>query len=134
MSSISLDEILTHMEFLGYEIEKKEEGQFVARHESNGNIIGRPYQGGVLFQQYWVLNKYNSANRSECLEAINDLNSGANVSTYVISTDSDGDTLLRMDACYFGLYDKKTFGVFLESYNTDTAGRLAQNETLRALI
>ena len=134
MSSNTISEIITHMEFLGYEMEKREDGNYIARHDSYGTTFVKPYHGGALFQQYWVLNNYTSDKRSSCLDAINEINSNANVTTYVVNIDSEGDALLRMDSCYLGVYDKKLFGNYLELYNTDTRNRVAQNETLVSLI
>jgi len=128
-----IEQFTSHMEFLGYEVEQSDEDRFVARHSTYGNVITRPYQGGVLFQQYWVFDKLTSSKRNACLDAVNELNSGSNVTTYVVASD-DTNSLIRMDACYLGAYDKKTFGTFLELYNVDSGARVIQNDVLNALI
>ena len=106
----------------------------MVRHDSYGTTFVKSYHGGALFQQYWVLKNYSNTKRPVCLDAVNDLNSSANVTTYVVNIDDEGDALLRMDSCFLGAYDKKSFGNFLELYNTDTSNRVAQNDTLVSLI
>ena len=48
MATNSLDQVSTHLQFLGYEISR--EGELLtARHQIYPNIVIRPFAGGILF-------------------------------------------------------------------------------------
>lgn len=124
---------INHLEFLGYEIEKSEDSNndkdkekyYKAKNERYGSVFFKGYLGGVLFIQYYRINKYAQKERSEFLEFLNELNSNAYLVTY--SCPSDGD-IIRMDAIYFGTYEKIGFGKFVDSWQFDTDDRIYQHE------
>ncbi|RMF59448.1 MAG: hypothetical protein D6748_06360 [Calditrichaeota bacterium] len=127
-------EFVTHLEFLGYEIEEKdEEGVIGARHEKHGYVFVKSYLDGVLLQQYFRINDAATRDRQRFLEGVNSLNSNARVTTYVAV--GEGDTIaLRMDAFYIGSYDRKHFALFLEAYAYDTFDHVVGNELIREFL
>ena len=132
MAQIPKD-FITHIEFLGYEIEpQEEENTILARHQRHGNFFMKPYLDSILVQSYFRINDKAKKKRSDFLEAINNLNSNANLVTYV--SIGDKSIALRMDGIYFGLYDKKKFGLFLEAYNIDSYDRVVENESMKIFI
>ncbi|NOX88099.1 MAG: hypothetical protein GXO77_03665 [Calditrichaeota bacterium] len=132
MAEISKD-FITHFEFLGYEIEPHEdENTVIARHQRYGTTVVRAYLDGLLFQQYFRLKENVMGNRLAFLEAVNNLNSKAYIVTYV--SVGEPKVTLRMDAIYFGPYDKQRFGVFLEAFNFDTYDRVVEHEAMKNFI
>jgi len=131
MAKISKD-FISHLEFLGYEIEPQEEDSILAKHQRLGNFFMKPYLDGILIQSYFRINDKAKKKRSDFLEAINSLNSGANVVTYV-SVGND-PIVLRMDCIYLGVYDKKKFGLFLEAYNIDSYDRIVDHESMKNFV
>jgi hypothetical protein len=133
MSAEFFKPFINHLEFLGYEIKKNEnsnnnkdkEEYFKARHERYGSVFFKRYLGGLLFIQYYRINKYAQTERSEFLEFLNELNSKAYLVTYSCLSDEDA---VRMDAVYFGSYEKTVFGKFLNCWQFDTDDRIYQHE------
>lgn len=129
-----LNEFVTHMEFLGYQIVPlvpQDENAVSAKHLTYGNTRVRAYLSGVLFQQYYNVSDKAKNVRHEFLEVINQLNSTAHLATFVSESTKD---LLRIDGLFMGAYDKQKFGLFIERYNYDANERLLGNETTRSFI
>ncbi|MDZ7288679.1 MAG: hypothetical protein ONB44_03525 [candidate division KSB1 bacterium] len=128
-----LNEFVTHLEFLGYEIvPQEEENSVLAKHQTHGNTFVKAYLSGVLLQQYWKVTDKVRKKRHEFLEAVNQLNAAAHLVTYVAG--SDDNPYLRMDGLFLGTYDKKKFGLFLEAYMFDTNDRILGNESIRSFV
>lgn len=126
-----LNEIVVHMEFLGYQIEPRDENTILAKHSVHGNTHVKVYLEGILVQQLFRLTDKAKSKRLEFLEAINKLNSTANVATFVSGSDDD---VLRIDGLFLGEYSKQKFGLFLEKYNFDTNQYLLSHEDVRSFL
>ena len=132
MAQIPQD-IISHFEFFGYEIEPtEEENTVLARHQRYVNIFIKSYLDGILLQSYLRVNDKAKKKRFELLEAINNLNSNANIVTYILT--GDKDIILRLDGIYLGAYDKKRFGLFLEAYNIDSLDRILKDESMKKFV
>ncbi len=126
-----LSEFITHMEFLGYQIEPRDENSLLAKHSIHGNTHVKAYLDDILVQQLFRLNEKVKGKRQEFLEAINRLNSTANVATFVSGSEDD---ILRIDGLYLGDYNKQKFGLFLEKYNYDTNQYILSHEDIRSFL
>lgn len=107
-------EIETHLEYMGYEVSRKQ-GSILAIHEVKPSFQIRRVNGGTLFISYWQTNVYARAHRTEFLELINDFNASATTATFYI--DDDGD--LGFSAWFNGDYEKMRFAQFVERWNRD---------------
>lgn len=126
-----LNEILAHLEFLGYQIEPRDENTVLAKHSTHGNTHVKVYLDGILVQQLFRLTDQAKSKRQEFLESINKLNSTANVATFVSGGEDD---VLRIDGLYLGDYSKQKFGHFIEKYNYDTNQYLLSHEDMRPFL
>ena len=128
------EDFVKHLEFLGHEIEpdEEEEDALLAKHQTRGTTTVRSYLDGILLQQYFRIKDDAKNRRLEFLEAVNKLNATARVTTYVGI--GEERTLLRMDGCYLGPYDKKKFGLFLDAYVSDTNDRVVRDEAMKQFI
>lgn len=107
-------EMQTHLEFLGYEVSRKEDA-ILAMHEVKPSFQIRKVNGGTIFISYWQTNVYARAHRTEFLELVNDFNASATTATFYI--DADGD--LGFSAWFNGDYEKMRFAQFVERWNRD---------------
>jgi hypothetical protein len=127
-----LKDYATHLEFLGYEITPQDdENSVFAKHATHGNTFVKAYLSGVLLQQYYRVSDKAKTARAEFLEVVNQLNSTANVATFVAGSSDD---LLRIDGLFLGAYDRQRFGLFVEKYNYDATERVLGNEMVRSFI
>jgi hypothetical protein len=115
-------EIETHLEYLGYEVSRRD-NSIVAIHGEKPNFQISRANGGTLFVSYWQTNVYARAHRTEFLELINDFNAGATTATFYI--DDDGD--LGFSGWYTGDYEKANFTRFLERWNRDWDDSVARD-------
>ena len=110
-----LSNLVKHLEFLGYDISMDGEGMKAA-HPSELNIYIQKYHGGILITASFTESKYGKNNRGEFLALINKLNERATIGRYYIDTKGGR---LCIEAYYPGNYNKQTFGVFLDVFNSD---------------
>ena len=113
------DEIKTHLEMLGYTVEKTDKA-LRCKHDKHVNIFVRSYKGGILISGYFTGNEYSKTHRAEFLEFINTLNKEATVIRAYI--DKDGD--LMLEAWFVGDYDRARFGKFVDAWHTDAESLL----------
>lgn len=129
----ALQSVVNHLEFFGFEIVPREtENSVLAKHSMHGSVFVKAYLGGVLLQQYFRVNDNVTKDRSGFLEAVNELNSSAHLTTYVAGPSDDPH--LRMDGLFLGTYDRKNFGAFLDAFLIDTGERILRNEHIRRFI
>jgi len=113
--STTIDQIIAHLEFLGYETERRDSGAIKAVHKSHFNLIFKEYGYGVLFTAFFGINAKGKSNKSNAYERVNSFNREARVSRCYLDKDFD----LVVEAYFPNLYDKSTFGVFMETLNSD---------------
>lgn len=113
---------LSHLEFLGYEIESKkvEDGMnsCSAKHQSRSNLIIRFYptsgfniQAGYRFDADKIMK-----NKLDFLEAINKLNNTSTLTCFALTGE---DSSISCYSWYPPDYNKSKFGYFIERFETD---------------
>lgn len=127
--SSSMDKILEHMEFLGFETEDigKEKGSlFVARRDGGATYILSFGGDTLIVTSRWSGFNPKALGSKDFFNAINEVNRNA-VSKwfYEESEDEDGskEVTIVLEADYYS-YDKKTFGAFIESLERDIQANL----------
>lgn len=122
MSANTLDQIINHLQFLGYEITQKNELRIAScPKKMTANI--RVFKGGILFTAF---NRTESVAKSDVvgfLRFINTLNTNAAVARFYADKDFD----LAIEAWYPDFYEKSKFGVFWDAWETDSFGLLVVN-------
>ncbi len=118
----SLEPVLTHLEFLGYELERKEK-IVLARHAKKLNLMVRSFAGGVLLTAILSAGPGAHRDRIGYLEMINGFNQEAAVVRFYADEDAD----LFLEAWYPDEYDRQAFGAFLELMERDH-GLVFRNE------
>ena len=116
-----LEDVKTHLEFLGYDVE--DDGKVVtAKHAQKLNMIFKSFNGGLLFTAVFTSNDYAKQDMEGFLKFINGLNQTACVAR--IYADKDVDLLF--EGWYPDTYDKAQFGLFMELWDRDTRGQLRE--------
>ncbi|RME07468.1 MAG: hypothetical protein D6812_00085 [Deltaproteobacteria bacterium] len=107
-------DLIKHLEFLGYDVSMDSE-RIIAKHSKHLNILLKKYRGGILVTAYFGGSAYGKQHRTEWLSVINALNQEAAAARYYL--DGDGDLII--EGYYPGDYDKKSFGLFIETFNLE---------------
>lgn len=123
-----LEQIKSHVEFLGYDVTVEEE-RGRAKHPERWNIVYREFKGGILFQTYFGVSDYGKSNKEEFFNFLNLMNQGAVVVRFYADDDFD----LVMEAWLPSGYEKQTFGRFVEQWDNDTRTRLPLQEAEKFL-
>jgi len=127
MASTNLDQMVTHLQFLGYQVER--DGDIVkARHQTKVNILLRDFRGGVLLTSIFGCQDNAKKNRSAYLDFINTMNQKAIIIRFYCDKDSD----FFMEAWFPGAYERAVFGSFLDLWDEDIA-RLSQSDAEKFL-
>lgn len=121
MTEAVLNQILTHMEFLGYEIVRKDK-HVAAKHQKYFNLVLQDLGFGVLFTAFFGINPLGKRSRGSVLECLNTFNQKAGVCRCYVDKDFD----LVIEADYPHSYERGAFGVFIDALNNDL--RLLGNE------
>jgi hypothetical protein len=111
-----MDQIANHLEFLGYQIEKKEDSSIRARHDRWLNLIIDEETRGILFSSFFRTNDLAKIDKTGFLEIVNSLNA----KSYVLRFYADKDYDLVMDALFPKFYDKVVFGNFIDGVNQNS--------------
>lgn len=111
----TMDQFVNHLEFLGYEVERRDGDLIKAKHQSNANFLFHIFGFGAMAKAMFGVNSQGKNRRGDVLERLNSYNSVARVSRAYIDKDFD----LAIEAVFPNLYDKPAFGVFIEAYNDD---------------
>ncbi len=117
-----VEEIGTHLEFLGYEVTTTDE-YLRATHPSNLNVALKEHRGGILLLSYLGASTYGKEHPEEVAELANALNVNATVARCY--RDKDGD--LALEAWYPGTYEKTRFSRFIEEWHKDTINQLREH-------
>ncbi|WP_447969168.1 hypothetical protein [Nitrospira sp. M1] len=126
------EQIIEHLEFLGYECDPMNQGVKVT-HPSKIGFLLVPLKDGIMVQSAFA--GIESQSRSEAHDAIdsnlsqlsliNDLNRHASVSRFFWA--DTGELVIR--ASILGSYDKRRFSTFMQAWEKDgqTLGKNYQN-------
>ena len=74
----TMENIVNHLEFVGYSVEKRTKDEFKAKHQSKYSFYVRKYNGGLLFRVVFTkLKKPAEERRAAYIGLINTFNSAA---------------------------------------------------------
>ena len=112
------ENIINHMEFIGYEFEKMEEdGYFIATHDTYGpTIVKFNERLPLMLEAAWPVTKKNPEKSIKYFTLVNEINKKSAQSVMV-----GYEKQLRMFSSYIGDYNKKSFGTFLDNWHRDLA-------------
>lgn len=113
----TFDQVLNHLQFLGYETSRKDE-VVTAKHRTKRSIMMKAFRGGILSTAIVGCNDHAKSHKAGYLRFINLLNSKASVARFYADADSDYDLLT--EAWYPDFYDRSSFGIFWEAWDTDS--------------
>jgi hypothetical protein len=114
MEGEAIQQVIQHLEFLGYEVEADEK-RALCRHQKKVNIRVRNFAGGVLFTGIFGCQDYAKSHRADYLDIINTLNAQA----AVVRVYADEDTDFIIEAWHPDEYDRQRFGLFMELWDRD---------------
>jgi hypothetical protein len=127
MTTKALDSMLAHLEFLGYEV--TQDGEIArAKHATRYNVSLRSFASGILLTRLFGANDTARQDKAGYLEFINSLNNKAAVARFYADKDMD----LFIEAWYPDMYDRPSFGLFLEIWDRDCA-LMAESEAPKYL-
>lgn len=112
-----IDKVSNHLEFLGYEVKIGDENpqEMIALHPERANILVKVFTRAVRFTCFYYSNTFAQQNRLEFLELINTLNQNSAITQ--CSLDDEGTLIIT--SFLFGIYDKITFGQFMDLWHDD---------------
>lgn len=117
----TLQQMASHLEFLGYEIERLEIGEnkewVAARHpQSNNYLFFELLPNFILFQ---VSLRTDKKSNSKMDEAINKMNKALAISRVYYEVDEDKKVLLRIESVYSSDYQKERFARFRDTFESE---------------
>lgn len=110
---INIEPFINHIEFVNYSVEKSDDGQVYI---ANGSapFIMLPVEGYLYIEMSYNTKPAARRDRLAFLEFINNLH----VNNDVVSFSVNGDSELVMRYAYLGEYDKKSFGFFIDAWQS----------------
>jgi hypothetical protein len=115
----TMKQICDHLNFLGYEI-TKENKLTIAKHHRKMALFIEESLEIVMIASIFTSGEMAKSDKVGYLEFINSLNRDAFLTRVYIGM----ATNLIFEASFQGIYDKTTFGRFLEILDRDTRGQL----------
>ena len=122
-------DIVKHLEFLGYKA-TMDSKRIKATHPKHFNIFLKKFRGGILVTTFYGATKYAASHRCEFLKVVNTLNRGATAGRYYL--DKDGD--LVIEGYYPGVYNRESFGIFIDSFNEERRNLSRNLKTLELFL
>ncbi|HOW54265.1 MAG TPA: hypothetical protein PLR60_06365 [Syntrophorhabdaceae bacterium] len=114
-------EFLSHLEFLGYEIEaggQDMEKGVAARHRHRADLwVCRRFMG-ISLTVTFGMGQNSITYLSDYLQLMNRLNKRSRVGLFYTDAD-DGKPNVHMYALYTARYEKRSFGVFMDIFHSD---------------
>ena len=119
-----ITEMISHLEFLGYEITKKEgePPMFYLRHSDRTSIVISEDYPGYSFRTFMSVRAEVKNRHSKYLEFINQLNSRSIVARFHYRENLN----LVASSWFPNNYEKTTFGRFMDCWNNDTTEMIAE--------
>lgn len=109
-----MSQIAIHLEFLGYDVEKKD-GSLRVKHPQKSNFILREVGGGILLTSIYGGNQLARDEIAHYFYCLNSLNKKA----VLVRFYADNDLDFFAEAWLPNIYDKTNFGTSLEMFNRD---------------
>ena len=125
-------DILSHLEFLGYEIESNDATPMtLAKHKNRSNVLMSTMEVGTSFLSIYKLDQQKvQKDYLSALELVNRLNNQSIFVSFSLANDSSS---LLCSALYMGNYRKQEFADFIDLYESDIQARLASEKYLEDL-
>ena len=73
----TMDQFVNHLEFLGYEVERRDGDLIKAKHQSNANFLFHIFGFGAMAKAMFGVNSQGKNRRGDVLERLNSYNSVA---------------------------------------------------------
>jgi hypothetical protein len=132
-----LDKISNHLEFLGYEIERRkaEKGNdfLLAKHSRRNNIVVVDHSEWLTFFRI-ALNTTKDYSK-EISDYVNEMNSTLTVSRVFFEKDNESSkVVIIFNAMYIGDYTKEIFGNFLDTLTSDTEVLFQSGESFEKIF
>lgn len=121
--SETFDQIINHLEFIGYEVAKKENNFFIVTHPTHFDIFIEEFKIGVQFVSPFSINEEGQKNILAVYECMNLYNLRSKV-TWLAFTK---EYRMLVTALYPLCYEKTAFGIFMDVFNMD-CGRMFSDE------
>lgn len=128
------DEVINHLEFLGYEIKKLDinggSQQYSAIHKSRPNLFFNSISNiGISFVSFYSVDDEKiKKQRDVVLEVINRMNNQALFCSFSLTPDSKN---FVCGALYQGKYNKKQLADFMDIFENDIQARLKAEDYLK---
>jgi len=115
-----MDGFLSHLEFLGYTLNTIDAEKHItgAKHPTRHNLVVRPWRYGALLSASYGATPAAKADKTgemALLKVANEFNMGFTLCRAVLDKDKD----FIMEAYYPVAYNKRDFGVFLDTIEND---------------
>ncbi len=117
----TLEQILTHLEFLGYSEMNRESGFIAVKHSSRPKMCLRQCGEAVLFTIAYGVRDLNDEEKSKCFALLNKLNEGSVLSRFYLN---EGLAGFYCEGAFFGEYKKTTFSGFIERWFVEISTQL----------
>lgn len=129
MEISAITEIMSHLEFLGYELTNKkgEPPMFYLRHSHRTSLVISQDYPGYSFTTYMSVRAEVKNRHSKYLEFINQLNSRSIVARFHYSENLN----LVASSWFPNYYEKTTFGSFMDCWNKDTTEMITEIGSLK---
>ena len=124
MSNDLLEQLRTHLEFLGYSVELDPEDWNTATHPRRFNFYFRADAEFLrMICQIDLGPTGDVAWQHDALVAINELNESARLSCYTLAKLDSGEWVVRLRALLPATYNRESYGLLLDTWH-DEQGRL----------
>ena len=123
MGASFIDQIVSHLELLGFQIKEKE-GWFSCQHKMKKRLIFGDYAGGILLRSQYRSNNFAKENISDILIYLNKLNRETIVTRFYLNK----EVSIIANAWFPGIYDERQFGSFMDLWEYDTMELLLKSE------
>ena len=113
-------QLTTHLEFLGYAVDRQDDGWCLARHPRRYDFFFKEMRQGVV-RFHAAVRIGSTADlkwRREALEAINALNEDSSIAKYTLKED-EREYGVRIRATLPGTYERGLFGDLIDLWHTE---------------
>lgn len=124
------DQIGSHLEYIGYDVEIKED-KVTARHSRYPHLFINIYDDGSSFNTIYPTNRYAKSNKPELVEVLNKSNCESFAAKFFTFNDPG---ILLISGWYPGEYEKLSFGKFVMRFNDDIHKAFTTNDYDKFLI
>lgn len=124
------DDIINHLEFIGYEVEELNADTgylYVARNDSKSNLMVRLVNNMCLLTARYAGFNIAALKSKDFYHEINEINQGVMSKWYYESNEENETVTVVIEADYYD-YKKTTFGKFVDDLEKEVANNLVRFE------